>query len=88
VAGGAAVSLHRGRLQFYGKGLAGLGQFNYPYNYATGSYFVVAGGGGVDYRWKHRISIRGDVEYQYWPQFTYGAMSSYGVSVGAAYHIF
>ncbi|MGA2558159.1 MAG: hypothetical protein ABSF17_00660 [Terracidiphilus sp.] len=78
----------RGRLQFYGKGLAGLGQFNYPYNYATGSYFVVAGGGGVDYRWKHRISIRGDVEYQYWPQFTYGAMSSYGVSVGAAYHIF
>jgi hypothetical protein len=78
----------RGRFQYYGKGLVGLGQFNYPYNYATGSYLVVGGGGGVDYRWRRRISFRGDVEYQYWPQFTYGAMNTLGVNVGVAYHIF
>jgi hypothetical protein len=86
---GPRYHLSRGRLQFYLKGLVGDGQFTFPYNYAKGSYFVVAPGGGVDYRWKRRVSIRlADVEYQYWPQFTYGAMNSYGISVGFRYHIF
>ena len=82
------------RFQYYVKGLVGLGQFNFPYNYAQGNYLVIAPGGGVDYRWKRRISLRlADVEYQIWPQFTYNGssyetMSSYGVSVGLLYHIF
>jgi hypothetical protein len=29
-----------------------------------------------------------DVEYQFWPQFTYGSMTSAGVSVGLRYNIF
>jgi len=79
----------KGRLQFYVKGLVGIGQFNFPYNFAHGNYLVVAPGGGVDYRWSRRISFRlADVEYQYWPQFTYGAMTSVGVSAGVRYHIF
>jgi len=79
----------RGRLQFYVKGLVGMGQFQFPYDYAQGNYLVIAPGGGVDYRWKRRISFRlADFEYQEWPQFTYGAMNSYGVSVGIRYHIF
>jgi len=79
----------RGKFQFYGKGLIGEGQFYFPYKYAQGNYLVIAPGGGVDYRWKRRVSFRlADVEYQMWPQFTFGSMSSYGVSAGVRYHIF
>jgi hypothetical protein len=71
------------KFQPYAKGLVGIGDFNFPYNYATGRYTVLTMGGGVDYVWKKRISFRpADFEYQYWPQFTFGSMSSYGVSVG------
>lgn len=75
------------RFQPYVKGLAGLGKFNFPYNYATGKYFVIAAGGGADYFITPRLSVRGDFEYQYWPQFTFGAMSAGGVSVNLRYLI-
>jgi hypothetical protein len=79
----------RGKFQFYGKGLIGVGDFTFPYNYAHGSYLVVSPGGGVDYRYTRHISFRlADFEYQYWPQFTFGAMSSYGLSAGLRYRIF
>ena len=74
-----------GRYQPYIKGMAGLGLFNFTYNYAHGSYFVVGGGGGIDYRLSPRWSARVDGEYQYWPQFTFGAMSSAGLTVGIRY---
>lgn len=76
-----------GRFQPYAKGLVGLGEFNFTYNYAHGSYFVIAPGAGLDYRLNHRLSVRVDGEYQYWPQFTFGPMSSGGVSVGIRYLI-
>ena len=86
---GPRVHMSVGRFQPYAKGLVGLGEFNFPYNLAHGSYLVVAPGGGVDYHLSKRVILRvADFEYDLWPQFTYGAMSSYGVSVGAAYHIF
>lgn len=78
-----------GKFQVYGKGLVGMGQFTFPYNYAHGDYLVIAPGGGVDYRWKKKISFRlADVEYQIWPQFTYGSMTNAGISAGVLYHIF
>ncbi len=78
-----------GNFQPYGKGLVGFGHFNFPYNLATGSYLIVTVGGGLDYRLRHRISIRAaDIEYQYWPQFTYGAMSSFSVSAGIRVRVF
>jgi hypothetical protein len=87
--GGPRYHFTRGKFQFYGKGLIGIGQFTFPYNYAHGNYLVIAPGGGVDYRWNRKIGFRlPDVEYQVWPQFTFGSMSSYGVSVGVLYHIF
>jgi hypothetical protein len=86
---GPRYHFNMGRFQPYGKGLIGIGYFNFPYNYAHGSYLVVGGGAGVDYhlgrRWMVRIA---DVEYQYWPQFTFGAMSTVGVSSGVRYRIF
>jgi len=76
-----------GRLQPYVKGLGGMGKFNFTHGYAQGSYFVVAGGGVADYRLSPRWSARADFEYQYWPQFTFGAMSSGGVTLGVRYLI-
>lgn len=76
-----------GRFQPYLKGLSGLGLFNFTYNYAHGSYYVIAGGGGLDYRLSPRWSARVDGEYQYWPQFTFGSMSSGGISIGVRCHI-
>jgi hypothetical protein len=72
----------------YVKFLVGDGRFNFPYNYAHGNYFVMAPGAGLDYRLNPRIRIRlVDAEYQYWPGFTYGAMSNFSVSVGVRYQI-
>ena len=75
------------RLQPYVKGLAGLGKFNFTNDYAKGSYFVAAAGGGADYRLSSRWGARADFEYQYWPQFTFGSMSSGGVTLGLRYLI-
>jgi hypothetical protein len=77
------------RFQPYAKGLIGFGDFNFPYNYATGRYLLVTAGGGLDYRLSRRIHLRvADVEYQMWPQFTFGNMSTVGVSTGLRVGIF
>ena len=87
--GGVRYHFNVGRFQPYVKGLAGLGEFNFTYNYAHGSYFVIAPGGGVDYFLKPRVSIRvADFEYQYWPQFTFGAMTSVGITSGIRFRVF
>jgi hypothetical protein len=86
---GPRYHVNMGRFQPYAKALVGIGQFNFPYNYARGNYLVVAPGGGVDYRLSRRIYLRlADVEYQYWPQFDFGAMTSVGVSSGIRVRIF
>ncbi len=84
---GPRYHFNEGRFQPYLKGLAGIGSFNFPYNYAHGRYFVIAPGGGLDYRLSPRWAVRVDGEYQYWPQFTFGAMTSEGISVGVRYLI-
>ena len=80
---GPRVSFGSHRLNPYVKVLAGLGRFNFPYDYAYGSYFVIAPGAGLDYRLGPRVKLRLiDVEYQDWPGFTFGAIHPYGVSAG------
>lgn len=87
--GGVRYHFNIGKLQPYAKGLVGIGFFNFPYNLATGSYLVITGGGGVDYILTRRIHLRAvDVEYQNWPQFTFGSMTSLGVSTGIRFRIF
>ena len=85
---GLRYHFNYGRTQPYIKALAGYGHFNFPYDFATGNYFVIAGGGGLDYRLGNRWSARADFEYQEWPQFTFGAMNSLGGTVGIRYRIF
>ncbi len=75
-----------GRLRPWATLLVGEGTFAFPYGYAQGHYFVVAPGGGLDYRINHRLRMRlCQVEYQQWPGFSFGPMSAYGVSTGLRY---
>ncbi len=86
---GPRARLNLGKFQVYGKGLIGLGVFHYPYTYGTDNDFVAGGGGGVDYHISPRVHIRlADFEYQYWPEFHYGPMSSFGISAGFRVKIF
>jgi hypothetical protein len=86
---GPRYHLDCGRFQPYAKGLVGIGQFNFPYHLAHGNYLVIAPGGGVDFYVSRRIRLRAvDFEYQLWPQFTFGFLSSYGVSTGIRVKIF
>jgi hypothetical protein len=86
---GPRYSIYNGRFQPYLKGLAGAGHFNFPYNLGRDDCLVIALGGGFDYRLTRRIRWRAvDFEYQSWPQFHYGQMSSYGASTGLRIKIF
>jgi hypothetical protein len=85
---GVRYALPDRRLQPYAKVLIGLGEIEFPFHYAMGSYLVIAPGAGVDYhfdgRWTARLI---DVEYQDWPQFSYGALHPYGVSAALSFRV-
>lgn len=87
---GARYHLDVGRrFQPYVKGLIGFGNFNYSYGLATGHYLVVTAGGGLDFHLTPRVSLRAaDFEFQDWPQFTFGSMSTPSVSSGVRIRIF
>jgi len=86
---GPRVQFRRGSYTPYVKSLVGLGYFNYPYESAQGRYFVIAPGAGVDLMLGQNLKIRLiDIEYQEWPQFTFGTISPYGVSFGFSYRVF
>lgn len=80
---------HYKRFQPYAKLLLGNGQFNFPYNYAHGGYFMWAPGGGLDIVLKHHFIVRAvDYEYQHWSGFQGSSLSPNGFSFGVAYRIF
>lgn len=98
---GPKINYRHKRFVFYGKGLLGLGEFNFPYNAAHGGYFAVALGGGVDYRLTRRIYVRAEYEYQIWPGFVGppdplpvppqnrpNGLTPNGFSIGGSYRIF
>ncbi len=96
---GPKFNYHKRRFTFYGKGLLGVGEFNFPLSVAHGGYFAVGLGGGVDYRLTRRLYARGDYEYQIWPGFVGppdapsianrpNGLSPNGFSVGISYRIF
>jgi hypothetical protein len=77
------------RFRPYAKVLFGDGEFTFAYDLAHGNYFVIAPGAGLEYQWNRRVYFRlVDAEYQYWNQFTYGSLPTYGVSTGLRISIF
>ncbi len=71
---GGRYVIHHGRLDPYAKGMYGRGVFNFPPypNNPTGpasanlAYNLFAIGGGVDFRLKSYLNLRGDYEWQKW----------------------
>lgn len=85
---------HYGRINPYGKVMYGRGVFNFPPpSFSTISagnlaYNLFAIGGGVDYKLKRYLNIRGDYEYQIWqsgPGLING-LTPQLASIGVAYH--
>jgi len=89
--GGIRISSRARQVRPYAKLLAGRGHFSFPFGDAQGSYVVVAPGAGLDWRVHEsgKLNIRVvDIEFQQWPQFTFGALHPYGISSGFSYRIF
>ncbi len=85
---GVRVTARGYNVRPYTKLLAGLGSMTFPYNDAHGRYLVVAPGAGLDLRVSRLLQVRVvDVEYQFWPQFTFGAMQSWGISTGLSVRV-
>lgn len=59
----------RPNFAFYAKGLVGLGRITRPFNLGQGSYFALAPGGTVEYGITRNIVVRGEYEFQFWPNF-------------------
>jgi hypothetical protein len=69
----------------YGKFLVGFGSGSF----INGHSFVMAYGGGLDYRLSKRFTIRcADFEYQQWPINSAVTLWPYGGSVGISYKFF
>ena len=82
------VLLRRGGIRPYAKFLVGDARMTFPFGYAKGNYFAMAPGGGVDVRIAPRVDLRLiDVEYQSWPQFTFGNLHPFGVTAGIRFRI-
>jgi opacity protein-like surface antigen len=77
----------------YAKYLAGIGSIDFPpasanqplYTHKTN--FVNSPGGGLEYRLFRNIWVRGDYEYQFWPNLfdRQTALNPNGVTIGASY---
>jgi hypothetical protein len=82
------LSKRPGKIRPYAKFLIGVGKINLPFSYASGNFLTYAPGGGLDYVLNDRWTVRVvDVEYQMWPQFTYGQLNPYGISAGIIFRI-
>jgi opacity protein-like surface antigen len=85
---GPRVSFRTRGLVPYADILVGRGDFDFPYGYAKGTYFVYAPGGGLDYDLTSKIKLRLiNVQYQKWPQFTFGDLHPYGASAGISLRV-
>jgi hypothetical protein len=86
---GPRFSPMRGELRPYAKLLLGRGEFSYPFTYATGSYFVIAPGFGVDWNVHNGpLTVRViDVEIQDWAGFSFGPLKPVGLSTGISWRI-
>lgn len=81
------------RFLIYGKAMGGMGSIDFP-PFTTDLYYthdtrnIWAAGAGVDYRISSHLTVRGDYEYQWWPNL-FGrqhALTPNGVTIGAGWN--
>ncbi len=86
---GPRYTYRRKRLNFYGKALFGLGEFQYQYDnipHFHESYFVYAFGGGLDINLSRHYVLRAvDFESQRWPGYRQNGLTPYVTTFGVAY---
>jgi opacity protein-like surface antigen len=81
---------HYRRFHPYGKFLVGFGSFDFTsdiptYSHDTREFYDF--GGGLDYRLTRTIWLRGDYQYQIWPNFG-ESLHPNGFTVGVAYDFY
>ena len=81
---------HFGHFHPYAKFLLGTGRIDFPANPTTPQYnhdtfMYYAPGVGVDHKLVQHVYLRGDFEYQRWPNFPHHGLSPYGFTIGANY---
>ena len=59
---------------------------NHTFDHATRVLYGI--GGGVDYNLSHRVSLRGEFQWQNWLNFPNRGLTPHGVNIGAAYRFF
>jgi opacity protein-like surface antigen len=83
-----------GRIQPYGQCLVGFGILQYPFQIDNRRYFAIAPGAGVNIRISREWTLRGQYEYQFWPDspnYTHEPkheISPNGFHVGVAFRVF
>lgn len=88
--GGVRFFMTHRRFTPYVKGAMGFGSIDFPFHgpYSHNTYTFYTITGGVDYRLSHHIYLRGNYEYQSWPDFLGRGLNPQGINIGAAYRIF
>jgi opacity protein-like surface antigen len=85
---GPRIMLRPGPIRPYVKFLVGAGKITLPVRFAEGTFLAYAPGAGVDYILNDRWTVRVvDLEYQIWPDFTFGQLHPYGISAGISFHL-
>lgn len=81
---------HYHRFHPYAKFLVGYGSIDFTSpnpNYTHDTRIVYAPGGGAEYRVYQNVWLRGNYEYQFWPDFfSHHTMNPTGFTVGFAYN--
>jgi hypothetical protein len=91
--GGAIYARRLTNFRLYAKALYGLGNIDYEANAGVrvhDSTTVTTGGGGIEVRAYKNLWVRGDYEYQFWPDFyktrtPAGNLTPQGATLGAVY---
>ena len=93
-AGGGPVYIwqHSGRFQPYAKFLVEFGSIDFMIqgvsNYTHDTRVVRSPGGGLNYRVFRGVWVRGDYEYQFWPDLGHGhTLTPEGFTIGVAYDL-
>lgn len=91
-AGGAIYKWHHfNNFRPYAKFLAGFGSADFTSsipNYTHDTRTVLAPGGGLEYRVFRGVWVRGNYEYQFWPDlFRHHALTPNGFTIGASYDL-
>jgi opacity protein-like surface antigen len=87
--GGPRIFYRYGKFTPYAKVVVEFGSITFPNHTFDHATMVLYGiGGGLDYNLSHRVSVRGEFQWQRWPDFLNNGLTPYGFNIGAAYRFF